>query len=59
MDWPLGGDLEDVPLDGLVELGEVDPNVHHRAVLHLVPMPQVNLKMSEYHMFTNKNIQFM
>ncbi len=40
---PLSWDLEDVPLDGLVELGEVDPDVHDGTVLLLVSMPQVHL----------------
>jgi hypothetical protein len=41
---PLSWDLEYVPLDGLVELGEVDPDVHDGTVLLLVSMPQVHLQ---------------
>ena len=41
---PGGGDLEDVPLDGEVELGEVDPDVDDVRPTHLVHVLQVKLK---------------
>ena len=46
-DWsPLSRDGENVPLDGLVELGQVDADHHHGAVLGLVLVSQVNLRWS-------------
>ena len=41
---PGGGDLEDVPLDGEVELGEVDPDVDDVRPTNLVHVLQVQLK---------------
>ena len=40
---PLGGHGEDVPLDALVELGQVYPEVDHRQILDLVLVSQVDL----------------
>ena len=40
---PLGGHGQDVPLDALVELGQVYPEVDHRQILDLVLVSQVDL----------------
>ena len=40
---PLGGHGQDVPLDALVELGQVYPEVDHRQILDLVFVSQVDL----------------
>ena len=42
---PGGGDLEDVPLDGEVELGQVDPDVDDVRPTNLVHVLQVQLEM--------------
>ena len=42
----LCGDGEDVPLHRLVELGEVDADVDHTPVLHLILVAEVDLTSS-------------
>ena len=44
---PRGGHVEDVPLDGEVELGEVDPGLDHVGAADLVQMFQVELRQRE------------
>lgn len=41
---PDGWDSQDVPLDGLVELGEVDADLDDGVVLHLVDVSKVDLQ---------------
>jgi hypothetical protein len=44
LDVPDGRHLEDVPLDGHVELGEVDPDLDLRPPVLFVNVPKINLK---------------
>ena len=40
---PDSRDLEDVPLDGRIKLGEIHADVDYVAALHLADVPQVDL----------------